>query len=495
MPKTVRQPKKSASRIHYGDPLRLPSRVIEALGYDAAASSKRRRMPSSLLRHEDQVLDPTQRRKLLATSRDLGRNFAVARWMVNKHLDWVANFTFQSRTGIPELDDRIEQLVDWWSRPHNFDAAGRHGLFRALRLAEGSRVRDGDAFFVLLNDGTVQTVEGDRVCEPSGGLPSDYREGSWSHGVLLNASGGAQAYMICRRGKYSQFEFDRIVPAPYAIHHAWWDRFDQTRGISPLAPAINLLRDAYEGATYALAQMKVAQLFGLATFREAETGLGTVTGSGDQEDEEPFKVDFDKGPFHLDLDVNDKAQFLQSQNPSQQFQDFWKAVLMAAMKSLNLPWSFYDEASTNFFGSRAALNLYVVAAEVQRADVRATADALVRWRSKLWILDGELNIERYGLSIPELRFDWQPRGVRWWNPVQEISGAKAAIRAGLDTRTRILREISGADFRETVDQIAEENDYIREKLGEGWVDPEGKAELLRPASRTESSDATAEAAS
>ena len=61
-------------------------------------------------------------------------------------------------------------------------------------------------------------------------------------------------------------------------HHGFFDRFDQLRGISPLAPAVNTLRDCYEGYDYALAKMKVAQLFALAFYRQQADFEGETKG-------------------------------------------------------------------------------------------------------------------------------------------------------------------------------------------------------------------------
>jgi hypothetical protein len=55
-----------------------------------------------------------------------------------------------------------------------------------------------------------------------------------------------------------------------------FDRFDQLRGISPLAAAINTLRGTYEGFDYALAKAKVAQMFALAFYREAVNRAGAL---------------------------------------------------------------------------------------------------------------------------------------------------------------------------------------------------------------------------
>src|SRR5438045_2473047 len=80
-------------------------------GYDAVDSRGKRKAPPARTRSEDQELLLMQRRMLLSGTRDLQRNFAIAAWAIRKHLDYVSTFAFQSRTGIGDLDDKIETLM------------------------------------------------------------------------------------------------------------------------------------------------------------------------------------------------------------------------------------------------------------------------------------------------------------------------------------------------------------------------------------------------
>jgi capsid protein len=122
------------------------------------------------MRREDEELPAADRKRLVSGTRNIQRNFALAGWMIRKHLDYVSTFSFQSRTGIEELDNLIEALFAWWMRPTNCDVAGRHSLSRMIRLAEARRTADGDVFLLKLSHGRLQAIEGDRVCTPTRGL-------------------------------------------------------------------------------------------------------------------------------------------------------------------------------------------------------------------------------------------------------------------------------------------------------------------------------------
>jgi len=435
-------------------------------GYDAVESKNRRQAPTGRLRSEDKELLPHQRRKLTSAARDIQRNFTIAAWAIRKHLDYVSTFSFQSRTGNPDLDDRIEVLIDWWSRPVNCDVAARHSLPRLMRLAEERRTVDGDVFFMKMDDGHLQAIEGDRIQTPTSGLPQGVLPTEFVHGIQVDQAGQALGYAVCKRPIMGgDFAFERFIPAHRIIQHAFFDRFDQVRGISPLAAAINTLRDTYEGFDYALAKAKVAQMFALAFYREAVEPVGEVTGEAadgtpatDYETELKSE-NFGHAPILLDLEPGDRAEFLESRSPSTEFQAFTQMMIQTALKGLDIPYSFFDEAHTNYSGARQALLQYEQSADVKRADMRLFLNSLTDWRLSLFIVDGLLELPR-GMTLANLRWEWIARGIPWIDPLKEVNADIAAIGAGLASRTDVLKR-QGKYFYDIADQLAAENEYLK----------------------------------
>ena len=336
----------------------LPKSAFPSLfGYDAVESTGRRRAVLGRRRSEDKELLPRQRIQLSSSTRDLRRNFAIAAWAVRKHLDYVSSFSFQADTGDDVLDDQIEQLMAWYGRPANCDAAGRASLSKITRLAEAHRTLDGDTFVNFLVDGRLQGIEGDRVIDPRDKV--EIADGlHWEHGVLVNGNGRAVGFAVHSRvGSSGEgLEFERVLAAFFCYQHGYYDRFDQVRGITPMAPAINSLRDVYENFDYALAKAKVSQLFALAFYREASDDVGITTETtetaADGSEQTGYQVDFAKGPVKLDLEAGDRAEFLESHTPSSEFQSFTNVMIAVALKSLDIPFSFYDESHTNYSGQR-----------------------------------------------------------------------------------------------------------------------------------------------
>ena len=440
------------------------------MGYDAVEGGNKRKQPTTYIESEDRTLNVSRRRALVSTTRDIHRNFTVAAWAIRKHLDYVSTFNFQAKTGDKALDNTIEDLVRWWSRPENFDAAKRHGLKRSIRLAEERRTVDGDMFFMKLSDGHVQAIEGDRVkTAPQGQFPNGIDQSEFTHGVQLNADGSARAYCVCKRGKQGwELVFDRIISAEFILHHGFFDRFDQVRGISPLAGAVNAYRDLYESCDYALAKMKVSQLFALSIYRQASENLGTTTGTdsdGDGVADSDYKVDFGKGPALLDMDDGDRAEVLESKSPSTEFNAYGQTVTSMALKALDIPFSFYDESFTNYSGARQALLQYEQSAESKRDDVRAMLNNLTVWRLAVFMQDGVLRLPG-SMQLRDIKFEWVAAGIPWIQPLQEVTADIAAVNAGFSSTVEVCKS-AGKDAYEVADEEAALRAY---RSGLGLVD-------------------------
>ena len=161
------------------------------------------------------------------------------------------------------------------------------------------------------------------------------------------------------------------------------------------------------------------------------------------------------------MEPGDRAEFLESRQPSSEFQDFTQLVVQVALKALDIPFSFYDEAHTNFFGSRAAWLHYERSCKDKRDDQIEMRRNFTNWKLAGWIRDGRLVLPS-GMRVVDVRTEWVPRGMPWWDPAKEINGNVQAIKAGLDSPQRICRA-TGTDFFDNVDQIAKANAYARDK--------------------------------
>ena len=413
-------------------------------GYDAIKTTGKRKAASAVLKTEDEQLKGRDRKQMIGTGRELARNYSMVQWAIRKHLDYVTQYDFQMKTDNDELNERVETLMMEWMRPTSCDTAGRHPFPRLLRMLEARRVLDGDCFLLKRRNGTLQTIEGDLIQDPD---RADQGE-RWFNGCHVNASGRTIAWGLHKRESYGQTKFVRRVKAQNMIQHACFERFDQCRGISPLAAAYNSFRDCYEGVDHQLALMKAQSLFAMVVTSGAEDGMGEITKTGDG-----YDVDFGKGPLKLEMDPGDDAKFLKTDSPGDSTQSFLNLVLGMAIKSLDLPYNFLDEGHTNFFGSRAAWLLYDRSCHAKRADVLEVLRQVTVWLLRIWITNGTIRLPA-GTTINDVPFVWIHRGMPWWDPSKEITGDLLAISAGLDNPIRLCAARGNGDFETNIKQIA-----------------------------------------
>lgn len=464
-----------------------PLRRASRFGYDAVESDGRRRPPRSDTRSEDKILPSSKRKKMVGTARDVIRNYCTAAWMVRCHLDYVSKFSFQSRTGDDALDEAIERLICEASLPGNFEVSGRFDRNMGTRISEARRVLDGDIFWGKLSSGRVQLIEGDRV-RNHGTLPSPWTSADFCEGIATTAGGRLRAVLVCKRAA-SGYEFERIIPARHVWQHAYWDttyRVDQVRGITPIAPALNTLQDVYEGMSLAMAKAKVAQMFGLVFYRQAveeqegwaENRTATNDADGDglddetgetAEDGDRYEVDPGKGPFKLELDAGERAEFLSTNTPESELLAFLQFSTDLALKSLDIPYSFYDATKVNYYGRKADIQQYENSAATKRGSNQQLLRAWAKWRLRSFILSGRLELPG-AMILADVESEWVPCGMPWVDKLRDMKADQLALNSNLDSEVRIARR-SGQDARE----------IARERMDfEKWLAGEREARELPP---------------
>ena len=440
-------------------------------GYDGASSSSKNRKPKkNKLSTEDKQLRATDRKVLQSTTRDLRRNEVAARWILSKHIDFVVRHGFQPNTGDEATDNTLRDFYNYASKKEQFDISGRYDLSSFMRMVESSAVVDGDIYCVRQRGGYLQAIESDRIRQPDflaerdGVTPANGSQESpikdWVQGVKIDVTGRHKQYSVWKRAE-NNYEFERNVSAAKVIPMGFWDRFDQTRGISPLAAVVDTIMDLNESYSYALAKAKVAQLFALSITRDSQWGMGDDNQDGDADPDRT--VSFDKGPQILDLDPGESAAFLSSGTPEANTQGFWKDMISMTLKSLNIPYSFWDESYTNFNGSRTALILYLRSCEKDRERQVAFRNDWFAWRLKVGVLKGEVKLPA-SFEIDPKNWLWVPDGLQYWDTAKEANADVLLIDNNLRTRTEIRRERYGDEWVDVANKLAEEKELL-EKLG------------------------------
>ncbi len=437
--------------------------------YDALKDKGRRRpVPTGKIRSADNKLTDVGRRQMSAKASQAQDNFSLAAWMVRTYLNHVASVNFKPTTKNVEVDKALEDWYKEWSLKENCDAAGKHPMRRIIRLWEGRRLMDGDAFMLKIGGkgelrGTVQLIEADRIASPDAQAGINQTDQPpnlelFTNGVRLTKAGRAMQYMVNTREADGTLEFERTIAAANMIHHGFFDRVDQIRGISPFTSALNTMGDLYESFDYTMGKIKLASIFSAAIVRDADMGIPGVNddnaGSGADPD---WSLDLDDGAKVFDISTGEDVKIIESNSVvGTGTLDYMKIMVQLTMKALDLPMSFYSEDFTNFYGSRGAVIQFKKATKPKQADLIDSLNDMMKWRIGMAIADGDLKLPK-GFKYEDLSWDWITEGMEMWDPVKEVAGYKSAIAAGLDSPQRICRMI-GTDYDQNLADIEEARD-------------------------------------
>jgi len=441
-------------------------------GYDAVTDKRKRTAPRSVTKSEDDHLDVTKRRKLTATARDQERNIALAAWMIRKHLEYVSVFDFQATTKDETFNDALEAFIADASHASNFDVTGRHWRQQAMTMLERRAVVDGDMALLKLRTGHVQAIEGDRIATPRN-LPDEYKTRKFSQGIETNSFGRPTYYCLCVRDG-TQVKFDRVVRAASVLHHGYFTRFDQYRGVSPLSTAINQIQDLYEAWDYNLVKAKLHALFGIAITKKLPEGIGgfPVTESAGEEEEtvDADGVETQDTREHwlkpgvasiLDLDDGEGVETIESKTPSAEFGAYSELIIKVAMLALDIPWIFFDALRGSYSVHRNVAIQYEKSAAMKREGARHIHNAWAVWRIALADELGEFRLPR-GWTMADVTWEWQPAGTPWIDPLKEVVAAGKEIAAGLNSPQRICKR-RGRNFKDIIDEISDAQIYAQSK--------------------------------
>jgi lambda family phage portal protein len=362
-----------------------------------------------------------------------------------------------------DLNRKIEDLFNIWSRKENCDVTGQSSMRDIAALALVAMITDGE--FLIRK---VFTVEGLKLqMLDVDWLDEDFNDPKLKNGnrvvmsVELDQYDKPVAYYFSepRWSAASTFGINPIVPmnrkrvripADEIMHRFIKERAGQVRGV-PWAHGAMLTLNQLDGFDEAeLVGARVAASNMAFVSPPAEADGGPVSDS-------PLDTEVSPGQV-LELPAGYSVHEFNPTKP--QDSQFSKRMLRKVATSLGIDYSDIasDLESVNFSSIRAGT---INARDGYRILQKWIATNLYQDVYMTWLM---LNPGLVTASqMMQVMYPiWRPRGFDWVDPAKDIKADVDAVNMGLKTRTEIIAN-RGGDFEEVMDQFAAEQAYIDKK--------------------------------
>lgn len=387
---------------------------------------------------------------------DLVKNNPIAEGLVSQCVANVVSTGFDPRPKTSDEAWNVQAkalMVDWMD--YRADARGMSSFQELQSMAVRTRQVQGDCGFVLVNDGSVQLIEGDRIETP----PSLAGRMDITDGVELDRLGRPLAFYIATPTNDDPMKFARVPARDFIF---WPRRIAEcdTRG-TPVFASTATLFDQLEGyieATLTAAQMSA--MFALV-FKQANNPIAGLTEkTRDSGGNERKTLRMEPGQFYH-LRPGEDVTPINPAYPAQQFDSF----VVSLLRLIGLPWGIPLElvmlnfSRTNYSSSRASLlQAQRTFTCLQRSFIRSVLSRIYRWRISKFIKDGELPEREDAWT-----HTWGAPGWAWVDPAKEVDAYLAAIKGNIRTHESVISSL-GEEWEAVFEQRAREEEAI-ERLG------------------------------
>jgi lambda family phage portal protein len=307
-------------------------------------------------------------------------------------------------------------------------------------------------------------------------------------GVEVNAYGRPVAYWMWTRhpadiGASGKREHVR-VPADEILHDFVTLRPGQSRGVTWFAPVLvnQQMLSAYIEAEITAARVAASNM--AAIQYDPEKAGGAMPQAAPGASNIPREVE--PGLF-MRLGPGESLLSTDFGHPSGAFGPFLKFSSRALSAGLNVAYSSLsgDLEAVNFSSIRAGI---IQERDFYRKLQGWTVERLCRRVFRAWlpmaVMAGKLPSDALAVLDQPRAIQWRPRGWPWVDPQSDAAAAQMRISMGLETRTNILAQTSGADFEETLEQLTEEKRLAEE----ADIDISGKSTAPAPAQQQPAED-------
>ncbi len=391
----------------------------------------------------------------------------------------------------------------WAEKKTNCDALGINNLYQLQQLALLQWFMTGDVFCLIQRDTPTATnpytlrlhlIEADRVCTPTklGIRYMHITTGKADNGntiydgVEVDAKGKVVAYHIC--SAYPDEASDKVkewirveaygkkTGLPNILHIRASERAEQYRGVTILAPVIELLQQQ-KRFTESQLMAALIQSFLTAWIESEAPEMGmpfNEVGPGEYGYDEtvpnvsndPNEYEIGPGTVNI-LRPGEKVVLGNPQVPTEGFDIFIKNLAMQLGAALEIPSDvLLKQFNASYSAARGALE---EAWEVMKMYRSWFVADFCQPIYEIWLSEavaiGRIKAPGF-FGDPLIRAAWSH--ARWdgpaqthLDPVKEANANEMLVRNGWKTNEQVTRESYGGDWNENMTQLEQETEQIR----------------------------------
>ena len=432
-----------------------------SLGYDAADRNNRHRnnLRSGRIspRSEDKLLGPQDRIMLRQHCLNLRRNDPIIAGVADRFSDNVvgSGIVPQAKTTDTLWNEEAEDHWRQWSKIAVVN--GRINMRELQCLVVDQRLFAGDMAILLLDNGQIQPIEGERINTPRELEAKDERI---VDGIKIDKKTGQMlgAYIFGRdkngivdiRSK-GNWQYRRRENLIYITKYM---RFDQVRGLPELTPVINTVRDLHELSGSVMTKAKLEAFNAYTVQKDSNAGPGNLgpRGSAVGSDIGATQLErLEEGMIHY-LREGEKMEATNGSVPHTTYMDFTELILRTIGTGLGLPYEFIlmDFSKGNFSASRAALlQTHRTFTGWQEWMTSQFLQRLWNWTTAKAIKSGKISpapLDVNGIS-QWFQTDWSFPEFEWIDPNAEANAEQRQFAMGKRSMTDIVKK-SGRDIED-----------------------------------------------
>lgn len=393
----------------------------------------------------------------------------------------------------------------WAEHKNNCDALNMNNFYELQQLVTKSWLMSGDVFSLIkredatpLNPYTLRLhiIEADRISTPttlaiSSGLNITEGKGKNGNtiydGVEINQYGKVVAYHVCnvyshqyttKSPKWVRVEaYGEKTGMPNILHIMTAERPDQYRGVSYLAPVIEVLlqqrRYTESELMAALVQSFLTAWITTGTDQTEnplnEVGAGNINGVPSETESgiSDSPNEYEMGPGTINhLAPGESVSFGEPKVPTAGFESFTKTISRLVGSALELPYDvLIKEFNSSYSAAKGALEEAWEAFKMRRSWL---VNDFCQPVYECWLAEavaiGRIKAPGF-FNNPLIRAAWS--GAKWTGPAQthldplkEANANLILAKNGWKTNGQITREYYDGDFEENIETLKREQELI-----------------------------------